>query len=263
MAVPKTLSAQDIIAKSGHTFHSKVVTLFRKLGWYVAVSPFYSDNFTDKPREIDIIAEKAFAYSNHFDSEFGDVYLRLFIECKYVSTLTVFWFDAKDIEQAISCVVRQTGWKEPQAYAAPYQLHHLANNGVAKLFDSGRSRGEDNEAFSRAINQTLNGLVYYRARPSLALRRRSGRRTLLTMTFPLIALNSFSELQQTHMNEPTTTLPILEPFQLEVNYAYKANENDRSEYFLIDVVALDMLPAFLESLEQNEVQAMLQNLSRR
>lgn len=31
----------------------------RGRGWTVTVSPYYSENFTDKPREIDIIAEKA------------------------------------------------------------------------------------------------------------------------------------------------------------------------------------------------------------
>jgi hypothetical protein len=260
MANPKQLSPKDIIAQSGHTHHSKVVAALRQLGWSVTVSPYYSDNFTDKPREIDIIAEKAFDRSDRVAGIRGHVVVRLFIECKYVPSTTVFWFDAKDMARAIELVARDTGWNKDDlaAYAHPYIMHQLAREPVAKLFSSGRS--DDSEGFARAINQTLNGLAYYRHRE--VARRNTNAHVLAQLTFPLIALNSFALLHRTDMND-SVTIPIAEPFQLEVNYAYKQNNSDRNEYFLIDVVSLDSLALFLTSIEENEVRAMGQHVFRR
>lgn len=56
----KKSAAQKIIERSGNSFHSRVVKKLRELEWGVLVSPHYNNNFTDKPREIDIIAEKKF-----------------------------------------------------------------------------------------------------------------------------------------------------------------------------------------------------------
>ena len=50
-------SIQDIVEKSGHNFHCQVVNFLRENGWTALISPYYNDNFTEKPREVDIIAE--------------------------------------------------------------------------------------------------------------------------------------------------------------------------------------------------------------
>lgn len=90
--------AQDIIQKNGNNFHYKVVNFLRERGWFVLVSPYYNDNYTDKPREIDIIAEKPFDIHNLFgDQWLGTVNVRLFIECKYINGVMVLWFDQKTI----------------------------------------------------------------------------------------------------------------------------------------------------------------------
>ena len=63
---------KDIINKSGNGFHARVVKLLRNDNWTVLVSPYYSDNFTDKPREIDVIAE---AFNSLKDnSEYNNFY---------------------------------------------------------------------------------------------------------------------------------------------------------------------------------------------
>ena len=84
-----------IISQSGNTFHSQVLKYLHDKGWTVLISPYYNDNATNKPREIDLIAEKAFETNDR--RYFGTVNVKLFIECKYIPQLTVFWFHNKDM----------------------------------------------------------------------------------------------------------------------------------------------------------------------
>jgi hypothetical protein len=49
---------EKIIDESGNSFHCKVTNFLKKKGWHTLVSPYYMDGATNKPREIDLIAEK-------------------------------------------------------------------------------------------------------------------------------------------------------------------------------------------------------------
>lgn len=261
MVASKTASPADVVERSGHTLHSRVVKLLRREGWSVIVSPYYSDNFTDKPREIDIVAERAFDYNHPGRGLYGDVVIQLFIECKYIASTTVVWFDDKDIERAGQRVLEDTGWSEA-IHPNKQKHHHLSKGGVAKLFSSSASRTEDGEAIARAINQNLNALIYYRSRNPVS-RQIEGRKTFRRLSYPIIVVNSFGEMYRTNMaDDSMSTTQIDCPFQLEVNYAYKLPDGgSRSEFFLIDVVSLDGLGGFLKALEEADVGAMMWSLN--
>ena len=48
------------------------------------------------------------------------------------------------------------------------------------------------------------------------------------------------------------SLNITENFQLEVNYAYLSSEGaSKTEYFLIDILNLDLFDGFLEKIEKD------------
>lgn len=243
--------AEEIIKRSGNSFHSKVVKQLRESGWGVLVSPHYSDNFTDKPREIDIIAEKKFDVDEFIYGWLGTVNVRLFIECKYVNGNNVFWFDAKDKDRAAERIMRDTGMEDLQRDLSTQKHHYYSDAPVAKLFSSDKGRSEDNEMMSKAINQNLNATVYYRNKGDLNLIKTSKgyiERVLNYLSYPIIVVNSFDHFYSTDMDGSCKATPITEPFQLEVNYAYTDKEiNQHSEYFIIDVVSLDKLPDFLSS----------------
>jgi hypothetical protein len=257
--VSRKLAPQDVLNQSGHSFHSRVVKRLRDLGWSVTVSPYYSDNFTDRPREIDLIAEMAFPVRHTVLGIDGDIVVRLFIECKYIPSTTVFWFDAKDMDQAIRRVSTDIGVKSPHLRNFSKRHHHLASDPVAKLFSTGQGRGDDNEAMAKAINQILHALIYYRHR-NVVDREHMGE-VLASPYFPVIVVNSFEHLHGTKMSDSSATIPVLEPFQLEVNYAYKDEAHARNEYFLIDVVSLEKLQAFLESIRKDDVEAVVGSLT--
>jgi hypothetical protein len=221
------------------------------------VSPYYSDNFTDKPREIDIIAERLYDANEH-GTVFGGINARLFIECKYVNVDTVFWFDDKDKNRAVERIINDTGLEHPSHNTNIRQHHYFDDAPVAKLFSSRKTSGEDGDLINKAINQNLNALIYYRDRYNRISEPNSRYKILQQIPYPLIVVNSFEKFFRTNMADDTgSTVPITEPFQLEVNYAYiDKNKSGRNEYFLIDVVSIDKLPSFFSMLETRDIKTI-------
>ena len=261
---PKTV-AQEIIERSGNSFHSRVANKLREEGWGVLVSPHYSDNFSDKPREIDIIAEKKFEVREIFNEWVGMISVLLFVECKYIKGDTVFWFEGKDKQRATQRIMQDTGMEDPQRDGNIRGHHYFADVPVAKLFASDKSRTEENEAINKAINQVLNGTIYYRHRGDLQiLPARSGYvdKVIKRVSYPLIVVNSFDNFHSTAMNGNGETQQITEPFPLEINYTYTDKDrNGHNEYFLIDVVSFDKLPEFLTtSIEKADVAALSEKI---
>lgn len=265
MSADKKTNVQEIIERSGNTFHSRVVNKLRELEWGVLVSPHYSDNFTDKPREIDIVAEKKFDVNEFIHDWLGTVNVRLFIECKYIPEDIVFWFEGKDMERATKRIMRDTGLDDPRRNTEITKHHYYANTPVAKLWASNSKKGEDNEIINKAINQVLNGAIYYRNSGDLKIapnKKGYVERVLKRVPYPLIAVNSFEKFHATQMNGDGSTTPITEPFTIEINYAYTDKDrNGVNEYFLIDVISLDKLPEYLASaIEGADVETLSEKL---
>lgn len=261
----KKTVAQEIIERSGNSFHSRVVNKLRELEWGVLVSPHYNDNFTDKPREIDIVAERKFDVNEFMNDWLGTLNVRLFIECKYIAGDTVFWFEAKDVERATQRVMRDTGMDDPRRNTEITKHHYYASVPVAKLWASDSKKSEDNEVINKAINQVLNGMIYYRNGGDLKIApNKNGYvdRVLKRVSYPLIVVNSFENFHATPMKGDGEPQPITEPFALEVNYAYTDKDHKGvNEYFLIDVVSLDKLPDFLASaIEKADVAALAEKI---
>lgn len=263
MSTDNKTTVQEIIERSGNAFHSRVVNKLRELEWGVLVSPHYSDNFTDKPRELDIVAERKFDVREFIHDWIGTINVRLFIECKYINEDIVFWFDGKDMERATRCIMRDTGMDEPRRNPEITKHHYYTNAPVAKLWASNPKKSENGEIINKAINQVLNGAIYYRNSGDLKIAPNKGGhvdRVLKRVLYPLIVVSSFEKLHALQMNGDGTPVPITEPFAIEVNYAY--TDKDRSgvsEYFLIDVVSLEKLPEFLASAIEGADVATLSN----
>lgn len=258
-------SVQEIIERSGNSFHSRVVNKLRDEGWSVLVSPHYNDNFTDKPREIDIIAEKRFEVRNHFNDYSGAISVRLFIECKYITGETVFWFESKDMARATERVMHDTGMGDPKGYSFTQKHHYLLNYPVAKLVASDKKRTEENDAVNKAINQVLNALVYYRHRGDLHIiptEREYRDDVLQLVSYPFIVVNSFENFYATNMSGEGDANPITAAFQWEANnYAYTDKKREgQNEYFLIDVLSLDLLPSFLTSAIKIDAEALSESV---
>jgi hypothetical protein len=240
---------KDIIANSGNNFHCTVLDFLKDKGWTVLISPYYNDNVSDKPREIDLIAEKAFRIKGMFGEPKGTVNIKLFIECKYISQKVVFWFHDKDIVKAKGLVIETTSLPKDNIYTKKH--HYLSNNdNVAKLFADNKRQKAENEIFYKALNQSLNAMVYYRDSESIIPTNASNIRE--TVNFPVIICNNFNNLYRVDIGSSDDPAMISDNFQLEVNYAYLDSSREHiDEYFLIDILNYNKLEAFLEKLQQD------------
>lgn len=250
MSVETKNKVKAIISQSGNSFHCSVLKCLQDKGWAVLISPYYNDNASNKPREIDLIAEKAFESNDRFERHTGTVNVKLFIECKYIHQLTVFWFHHKDMQKAEEHVIQTASLRKDNSYTAKH--HYLSNvDRVAKLFADERSKSAENEIFYKALNQSLNAMVYYRNRESI-IKHPNGRssQVVKTLNFPVIMCNSFENLHRVDIDLEKEPSRILENFQLEVNYAYMtSNGSNMNEYFLIDIVDFSLLDDFLKNIE--------------
>ena len=239
-----------IIAQSGNTFHCKVLKYLHNKGWTVLISPYYNDNVSSKPREIDLIAEKAFNAKDRFERFFGTVNVKLFVECKYISQKTVFWFHDKDKQKAEELVTQTTPLPPDNTYTAKH--HYLGEvDRVAKLFSDEQKKSAESEIFYKALNQSLNAMVYYRNRESIIKLPKDEKNYILrTVNYPVIVCNSFENLYRVEIDTDADPSNITENFQLEVNYAYMTPSGSNiNEYFLIDILNFDLFDNFLEKIE--------------
>jgi hypothetical protein len=253
--MPISDEIQAIVDESGNSFHCKVTKFLKEKGWHTLVSPYYMDGATNKPREIDLIAEKHWIRKRDYGrGRSGAFTIKLFIECKYIAQPTVFWFSDKDLAAATRWVMSNTPLKSVDNKYT--QQHHYLASGhqVAKLFASKNLRTTEDEAIYRALNQSLNAMIYLRKRQSIIPEIRDGDIPRLeSVEMAVILCNSFDHLYRVKMDDQTTPQPIAENFQLEVNYAYRDLQgNDKSDYFLLDIVALDKSDDYLSVLESDK-----------
>lgn len=247
---------RDIINNSGNSFQCEVVNFLRKDKWSVLVSPFYNDNVSEKPREIDVIAEKSFDLID-FGNFIGTLTVKFIIECKYINKDVVFWFDDKNMIEAEQRVIRDTNLKPTDENIHTKEHHYLTNSLVAKLFSSNQDKFIENEIIYKAINQCLNAMISYRNQHSIIPNQR---KNLLTVTYPIILCNSFDKFYQIKMGEDVYS-KINNNFQLEVNYAYlNQTKFNINEYFLIDVIESTKFEKYLKELEDSDIKIIKQNL---
>lgn len=245
---------QEILDNNGNSHHSKVVMSFRNLGWQTLVSPYYSDNITDKSREIDVIVEKDTEVNGRHTGSIGFIRTRLFLECKYINQETVLWFDNKDMNRTREIIDRRHGIDSSRDKQLAKDYHYGNDVPVAKLF--GNKKSDENDLLSRAINQCLNAFIYYRYKTTSLEPSASRSKTILdTISYPVIVCNSFSKFKWVTMSDSKQTLKnITDPFQLEVNYAYLDNEKrPQNEFFLIDVITIDQIEEYITILENSDI----------
>lgn len=249
MSIPSEIT--ELIAASGNSFHAKVARWFQGQGWLTTVSPYYMDESQNKAREIDLICEKAWPITDVFNNWQGDVIVRLFVECKFVPTYSVFWFAEKDRDEAERLVCASGLLREKNSYTNKH--HYLANSPkVAKVFASNAQRGADAEPFYKALNQSLNALVSMRKEPARVHAERADRGRREILDFPIIVCSSFDRLYGTEFYKDEEPQKIKDNFQLEVRYAYAANGNGaQDDYFLLDILEFAKLDEFAGAIEED------------
>ena len=247
MAIPKEV--QYLIGKSGNSFHAEVAREMNNKGWRVMVSPYYLDQTLGKAREIDLVVERVWPISNQTD-RYGGIAVRLFIECKYVPSYSVFWFSDKDKSSAEDLICYKSPFRKNNIFLEDH--HYLAASPrVAKVFASNNNKQAENEPFYKALNQVLHGMVSLQSKTVSAPKPQNSSLVIKhTLDFPVIMCNSFDLLYQTDFDRSSDPIKIEENFQLEVQYAYvKKSGQQMDQYFLLDFVDFGQLDKFLSGID--------------
>ena len=228
----------------------------------MTVSQFYTDAFSQKSREIDLIAEKAFS-STAFTDQNATVIVRLFVECKYINSTTVLWLDKKNLEKAKDVVRATDAFHDPDTnYLVTEKHHYLANLKVAKLFSSEGGKDRENDPIYKAITQCLNALIYFRHHET-KLHKKYDHRDVIEINYPLVVCNSFKEFfsQDSSSNNDPQNVPTDSLLQLEIDYAYPYDQvKSTEELFFIDVIPLEKMEVFENMLVQGDIQLAQQKL---
>jgi hypothetical protein len=175
----------------------------------------------------------------------------------------VLWCDKKDKNRAIRRIIQDTPLKHPNENGLIEQHHYLINTNVAKLFSSKPDKPSDVELIYKAINQSLNAMVYYKHAPSILPDNQNEAGQILRMiNYPIILFNNFDLIYKVDDTTKNGYSKIDGSFQLEVNYAYlDKNKNSQSEYFLIDVIEFNKLDEFLKTLEETDIKIIKQAIA--
>ena len=250
MTVPKKVI--ELIQSSGNSFHAKVARWLVDDGWHVTVSPYYLDQSLGKAREIDLIAEKLWPVKRHFGEPVSDIAVRLFIECKYVPSHSVFWFADKDTRAAEKLVCSTSPFRMDNVFTEKH--HYLSESPrVAKVFASSTSRTAENDPFYKALNQVLNAMVSLRGRPlAIAAVQESRRPISGPLEFPVVVCSSFASIYAADFYNDDNPKLVSDNFQLEVQYAYVDRcQKQRDDYFLLDFVEFERLDKFIEAIDKD------------
>lgn len=247
--MPIPTKVTELIAKSGNNFHAKVARWFSENGWHVIVSPYYMDQTQNKSREIDLVAERVWDYSDGGGRRSQDVAVRLYIECKYVQSHAVFWFADKDMDSAKELVCANGPFEANNTYTMNH--HYLVpDQKVAKLFATSAEKAIENEPFYKALNQALNAMVAIRGRPvSIPSLKRANHTPQVTIEYPVVVCNSFNDFYFLDFCADLEPAQVNHNFQLEVRYAYIDKRNiQKDDYFLLDMVEFGKLDDFNNSI---------------
>ena len=250
MVVPDEVS--KLVRNSGNNFHAKVARWLSDNDWHVVVSPYYMDQTQNKAREIDLIAEKLWPVKDMFGHLIDYVAVRLFIECKFIPSHSVFWFAEKDQDSAQELVCASGLFRKDNIYTKKH--HYLAQSSkVAKLFATSTSKTPENEPFYKALNQVLNAMVSMTGRPvSVPTLKKSQRSPRAVIEFPVVVCSSFDQIYSVDFYTESQPESIKDNFQLEVRYAYiDRHNNQRDDYFLLDFVEFNQLEKFAEAIDED------------
>ena len=207
------------------------------------------DQAQGKAREIDIVAEKICKKRGSHRHQSIFIVVRLFIECKFVSLPSVFWFADRDRLETEELVCRSGPFRMDNTRTLEH--HYLAGPAsVAKVFASSPAKEPDNEPFYKALNQVLNARTAMRGMESFVSGLPEHNHFLRkTLEFPVVVLNSFSNLRKVNFYEDSLIEPVNSNFQLEVRYAHSRPDGaSRSEFLMVDFVEFNQLGKFCESL---------------
>lgn len=161
---------KEKIRNSGNNLHLTVVDILEKEGWKIDISPYYCDDLTDRPREIDILATSrrpiSFPNSKNRDDFYNAV---LCIECKCFTEDICFRVFDNNIDigkKVLSNQKHNLNMNEALRIGRGlFNSHHyLSQPKIAKLYEywnkKQEGRSQEDDVF-QAITQSIKSTIFF------------------------------------------------------------------------------------------------------
>lgn len=230
---------QKAIRASGNNLHLKVINLLEK-NWQVEVSPYYVDDITDKPREIDIIASRTiFLTGFPWKKTSGDFKVFLYIECKHFKNDIAFWVFKNKEPGNLLKTFSISDHSKPTASGG---INHYFTDKVCKL---STSVNEDKDILD-ALLGPIKALIDHREND-----KPKG------VFYPISVYEGIRGIYLINNSDDLNNLKNLNPVKnaiAELTYSYKGRRNNnyyqQKEKFAVDIVGLDYLEKLLKAIEK-------------
>lgn len=234
-----TEQVKKIIEGSGNNLHFEVVEILERNNWEVEISPYYVDDLSGKPREVDIIARREIGLDDfttptaHQTMKLPVFWAILCIECKHLKDPVVFWMHKNSkYKNALASYNLDL---EELLRNAEEEFHYKSfGSKVAKLYDT--TKDQENNIFN-AITQPIKSLLWYQQQTSLK-----------GIYYPIFIYDGQDKL---HIKDGDAREDII----IHLNYVYKMfpMARSKSKDFYVDILHKTMFEDFLNKKLEPEI----------
>jgi len=238
---------KKIIEESGNNLHIDTVDLLERMQWDVDLSSYYYDETANKPREIDIIAQRNVEVKEAIDQ----FKLFLFIECKYFKNEVAFRARRNNKEESKEAIIIEGLDKEYLLEGENlFREHHYLKEGfIGKLYDS---FPKEQGAVFNAVTQPIKSLTFFKER-SYKMEVEKG--LTKAIYYPIVVYSGIEGIYAIKRKE--ADLDKLEPKKeliFGLNYSYKSVVDNKlkTNHFYIDFIHQDSLGNFIEDVIRKE-----------
>lgn len=251
---------KKIIEKSGNNLHIDTVNLLETMQWDVDLSSYYYDDTANKPREIDIIAQRNVSVIDPLKKISVDEFkLFLFIECKYFKNEVAFWARRNRKEEAKEAMIIEGLDKE--YLLGPGNLfrdhHYLRERFIGTLYDS---FPKEQGAVFNAVTQPIKSLTFFKER---FYKMEVEKGLTKAIYYPIVVYSGIEGICD--IRRKGVDLDKLEPKKeliFGLNYSYRSVVDNKlkTNRFYIDFIHQSRLGNFIEDVIQGELSELRQYL---
>lgn len=240
---------KDLIKKSGNNLHLEVADALKDKGWDVELSSYYYDDTTDKPREIDIVANRNEGVGSEAKGSQGgkviDTFnVSLYIECKYFTKDVAFrmWPIGEQEQDAALHLNKITKGKFitfMNNNSSHHNSYYRSIKNVGKLHDT-----ENEKSVFDALTQPIKSLIFSKDDDG----------TINKIYIPVVVYTGIDGIYPIQGQDQN--LDKLQPFEYlsyGLNYAYRSAHTGflKREFFIVDFVHENLLSKYLIKIEKD------------
>ncbi|OGZ40553.1 MAG: hypothetical protein A3B04_00340 [Candidatus Portnoybacteria bacterium RIFCSPLOWO2_02_FULL_39_11] len=246
---------KEKIKNSGNNLHLSVVDILENEGWKVDISPYYCDDLTDRPREIDILATKRISMFSGSDCKEYFFKAVLCIECKHFTGDINFRVFDNNADVGREVLLNQNhNLNIAEAFKKARTIfnghHYLTTQKIARLYEywkNDQNKNQQEDDVFKAMTQSVKSTIFFM--------KSEDSDVLGSVYYPMVVYDNIDGiyLMQENCPDDEAYLDSLEPeknviFHLKYSYLDYGKENYPrypTKDFFVDFVHKDELKKFV------------------